>query len=408
MAQVALPHVFAIAKSGGRKGPRTLWYFRRRGYRDPVSGKATTALPGRPGEPDFTAAYQAALADSECQRTAARPAPRARPGTLGALIDAFRGGTWSAPSVEWQRLAPRTRKDWSRHLDRLQASFGHLALTGLAPEHGQPWKGRIWVMQLRARHMATPRQADMLLQVLRRLFNFAIDQGQMSDNPAARPGRLYSHRRDQVWSWQDEQAFLAAIDAADTRITPAERRALRLYYLLLAYTGQRPGDVRAMRWDQIAARPLDHGAALDETGIAPSIEVTQQKTGKRLWIRLHHRLVDELARARQASHGLTVVQTARGRPFAERNLARAWATAMAAAGLAGRGLQARDLRRTAVVRLAEAGVPVSHIAAITGHEIDRSSAIIDKTYMPKSALMASQGIVRLEDYMRRREGGDDA
>ena len=43
----------------------------------------------------------------------------------------------------------------------------------------------------------------------------------------------------------------------------------------------------------------------------------------------------------------------------------------------GSDLQFRDLRRTAVVRLAEHGCTNAEIAAITGHSIERTSNILD-------------------------------
>ena len=59
-------------------------------------------------------------------------------------------------------------------------------------------------------------------------------------------------------------------------------------------------------------------------------------------------------------------------------------------------LQARDLRRTAVVNLARAGATTPEIAAITGHSIDRVQRILE-TYLPRDVHMARAGIVKLEN-----------
>ena len=58
-------------------------------------------------------------------------------------------------------------------------------------------------------------------------------------------------------------------------------------------------------------------------------------------------------------------------------------------------LQARDLRRTAVVNLARAGATVPEIAAITGHSIDRTQSILE-VYLPRDTHMARAAIVKLE------------
>ena len=49
--------------------------------------------------------------------------------------------------------------------------------------------------------------------------------------------------------------------------------------------------------------------------------------------------------------------------------------------------QRRDLRRTGIVRMAEAGVPLPQIAAISGHQIDSCARIID-TYLPRRTEVA--------------------
>lgn len=63
---------------------------------------------------------------------------------------------------------------------------------------------------------------------------------------------------------------------------------------------------------------------------------------------------------------------------------------MAEAGLACE-VQRRDLRRTAVVRMAEAGVTTPQIAAVTGHGIDYCQKIIDD-YLPQRTEVALAGI----------------
>ena len=61
-----------------------------------------------------------------------------------------------------------------------------------------------------------------------------------------------------------------------------------------------------------------------------------------------------------------------------------------------------DLRRTAVVWLAEAGCEIPEIAAITGHSLNRTSAILE-VYLPRNTKMAQNAIAKLSKYRKRTE-----
>ena len=68
---------------------------------------------------------------------------------------------------------------------------------------------------------------------------------------------------------------------------------------------------------------------------------------------------------------------------------------MIKAGL--KNLQFRDLRRTAIVRLAEACATVPEIASISGHTIDRCQRILE-VYLPRNSKMAKAAVDKLEKY----------
>ena len=59
------------------------------------------------------------------------------------------------------------------------------------------------------------------------------------------------------------------------------------------------------------------------------------------------------------------------------------------------GLWLHDLRRTCVVKLAEAGCSTAEIGAITGHS-DQSVHRMMRTYLPKTFAMARNAITKLE------------
>lgn len=67
---------------------------------------------------------------------------------------------------------------------------------------------------------------------------------------------------------------------------------------------------------------------------------------------------------------------------------------------AGIDAQARDLRRTAMLRMAEAGATVPQIASVSGHSIDATQRILE-TYLPRNRALAEIAITALAEYKQR-------
>ena len=67
------------------------------------------------------------------------------------------------------------------------------------------------------------------------------------------------------------------------------------------------------------------------------------------------------------------------------------------------GPQHRDLRRTAMVRISEAGCTTQEIAAVSGHEIATTTRILD-TYVPRTAKMAQAAILKWEGRKGNKSG----
>lgn len=68
-----------------------------------------------------------------------------------------------------------------------------------------------------------------------------------------------------------------------------------------------------------------------------------------------------------------------------------------AGDLAARHRQQRNLHRTGIVRLAEAGAITAQIAAVSGHRVDYCQQIID-TYLPKHTEVALGAIREFENH----------
>jgi len=101
-----------------------------------------------------------------------------------------------------------------------------------------------------------------------------------------------------------------------------------------------------------------------------------------------HRELEALLRA-SPRRALLLVPSPTGLPWGYRNFCRAWDATMQKAKV--NGVQRRDLRRTAMVRMAESGAATPQIAAVSGHTIDQTSRILD-TYIPRRGEVAAGAI----------------
>ena len=99
----------------------------------------------------------------------------------------------------------------------------------------------------------------------------------------------------------------------------------------------------------------------------------------------------EEAKARRS--GVHIVSRENGQPIDRRWLTNQFAGLRKSCGL--EHLQARDLRRTAIVLMGEAGATEAQIAAVSGHSIERTRQILE-TYLPRTLKMAQEGIRKWE------------
>jgi integrase len=143
-----------------------------------------------------------------------------------------------------------------------------------------------------------------------------------------------------AWSEADIAKYLERWPAASRE---------RLALVLVLYTGQRRGDVIRMGRQHVSG---------------DVIRVTQAKTGAQLAIPMHPEfkfVLDSLPK-----NGMTFLATQYGKPFKGSasfgNQFREWCDK---AGLPGRS--AHGLRKSAAVRLVEAGCTTKEVQAITGH-----------------------------------------
>jgi integrase len=271
-------------------------------------------------------------------------------------------------------------------LNRIRADWGAHAIADVKPGDIQNIKD-VWQDQ--------PAKANATLAVLSILFKFGMARGLCLSNPPANPGRLPPPKRTEVWSTEEEERVVAAF-----------RPWLKLAFYLLLYTLQRPSDVLEMRRDRVTERD---GRMF--------IGVKQAKTDALIDVPVHRNLASLLrARLDEDFGGPLLVPSPTGKPWSRRNFSRAWDHDLEIANdslretlleqgygpdaveteIEARHRQRRDLRRTGIVRLAEAGATTPQIAAISGHAIDYCQRIID-TYLPRRTEIAVGGIETWEN-----------
>jgi len=182
------------------------------------------------------------------------------------------------------------------------------------------------------------------------------------DNPF---GGIESYKLGTHHTWTD--AEIATYEAV-WQIGSRERLA----FDLLLYTGQRVGDVAAMRRSDIR-----NGA----------IHLKPEKTGDELVIPVHANLLRSMKVC--PTKGLTLIGQANGRPISGGGLSSLIARAARAAGLPAKCVP-HGLRKAKMRRLAERGATTKEIASVSGHktlkEVERYTVAADQARLARAAM----------------------
>lgn len=291
-------------------------YYRRGGVR--------IRIPGDIGSDEWQREYDRIHADFEAAAAGRPTQPEIVPGSIEALWLAYQN------SHDWRRLVRGTQDGYERVMRPIVAEWGHNPL-GLL--------NRAWYQERIDEVAATPGKANLLLAVLRLVLNWGIARDWTDENPAklVKPVK-YEKAKHRVW----RQPEIDAMTAPDSPV--------RIPVLLALYTGQRLGDVLAMRWDQVD----------DDL-----IRVKQHKTKTELVIPIHPVVAEALAAAPRTAD--TIATRADGRSWKYDRFKHAFIKERRRRELP-EDLHFHGLRHLAASRLAEAGSSDAEIAAITGHK----------------------------------------
>ena len=272
-------------------------------------------------------------------------------GSTRKLIEAYQ------QSPEWRALAPVTQSWRTIYLQPLSDAGGKLAAN---------WT-RVDIMQIRdamAEHRGNG-AANAFVAAAAALFAWAVDRELITATPAT---RIKPIAGGSIKAWTDAQA-----DAAERDLSPRLSRVITL----ARHTGQRRGDLCAMRWS-------DYDGAV--------LAFTQQKTGRDLVIPVHPVLKVALDTWQRV--GPTILVNHWRKPWPPVALSSALRVALDDAGLPAE-LSLHGLRKLAAASLADCGCTSAQIGAITGHttlkEIERYTKSADQKRLAVEAMARMVG-----------------
>jgi integrase len=289
------------------------------------------------GAADLAASYAASTI---------RPEPTIQ--TIRTLITKFK----VAPDG-FERIAESTKIEWRRSLDVIDKDFGDLP-TKLLGAKGV----RTEIIAWRNRRKATPRQADIHLDVLQRLLSWALKNELTDANPATGIERISrTNRADKVVETEELKAILA-------NVTPRASIAIRL----AAATGLRREDLLKIQWDHVKDSYITFGTGKSRGRKIVSVPIYGDA---RAVIDALRKERDEMV-AEEKVPSAYVLTTEFGGRWSSDSLTQAF-------GRAARKLKIEkrlnDLRGTAITRFILKGLTNEQVADIVGWDLKRIDSI---------------------------------
>jgi len=243
--------------------------------------------------------------------------------------------------VYLEDYAKVNKKSWKTDLGHIRKSmrpiFGEMALAMISPLDIQKYIKR------RLEEGVAKTTVNRGLQILKRMFNLAIDWGYAADNPV-RKVRMFSEKdslKERILTPEEESRLL---DVCPDHLKPIVIMAL--------HTGMRRGEVLALRW-----------SAVDFDG--RTIKVVKSKSGAQRLVYINDVLLGWLRRqwASGPASEFVFSNFRTRQPFVE--VGKAFRRACRVAGI--QGLRFHDLRHSFASRLIEAGVDIITVKELLGH-----------------------------------------
>lgn len=267
-------------------------------------------------------------------------------------------------SAEWKKLAPRTKTDYSRWLNRIDEKFGEAPIGAF----NLPGIKRV---ALKWRDQWSGKQADYAWTVLVRLVSWAKKRTILSAHHLEGVERVYSvDRSDIIFTTSD-------IDAM--HIAPlAIRRAIGA----ATETGLRPGDLVELARSHVEPTPMGR-----------RIRMRTKKRKRVVSIPVTPRMGEIIDQTPPGQ--MLILMSPRGKQWGEEHLSKSVKEWVRKAGLDER-LRFYDARGTACTRLLLAGASLSEIALVMGWSIETTAAMI-QVYASLDPQATDSVLVKLSD-----------
>lgn len=290
--------------------------------------------------------------------------PKAEKGTVDWLIAEYK------KDQRFKSLRESTQKLYLYTLPELSRIFGDIPFDKVT---------RAQVREFYNSFSHTSRKASQVMQISRTVFAFAEDMEWIEKNPFAKQNVKKPKPRRVIVSRDDiENAKAKAIEMGLRSIA---------YAIQIAFdAGQRPGDIRCLTRNDYDGKWLT--IVQSKTGATAQIPVYRYPVLKDMLDNLNH---DSL---------LILHEERTGKPYSKDMLCRRVREVFDAAGVS-KGMQFRDLRRTAFVRMIESGSTVPQACAITGHSIEEGNDIV-KVYCPFTQGMADGAAGKVQKLEKRK------
>lgn len=325
-----------------------------------VPGRPKVRIRGVPGAEKFMTAYHAAIVGSD----GPVQAREVRKGSLRHLCILFFGST------AFTGLDLSTQSWMRRHLDRLCTTYGALPVAMLRDKH---------VRKMRDELKATPAASKNRLKALRKLFGWAVEEGEAPHNPTLGVKALgYVTKGHHSWEIDEVEAF--------EQRHPVGSKA-RLALALLMYTTCRREDAPRLGPQHVKNERIKYRQAKNEHNSPIDMDIP-----------VHPDLATVLDATPTSGH-LTFLVTDYGKPYSANGFGNAFKDWCRQANLP--HCSAHGLRKATAARLAERGATPHEIMAITGHKT--LEEVESYTRAAQKAGLADSGMAKL----KRQLGGPD-
>lgn len=286
--------------------------------------------------------------------------------TFSGLLDEY----MSDKNPKWAKLSPRTAVGYRSHLEAARAKFGKATLKAFSNH-----KMRADLYEWRDSMSAHPRKADMAMEAMRAVLNWAMRRGKVTINIADGFDRLYDggHRADVIWEPKDIKAFkkLAAPHVFD---------GLELCSL----TGLRRGDLVQLPWSVIGEYAIDW--TTEKSGRRRRILIPLLPQTKELLTRIRARQEEDWKKSRakrRKKPPATVLFNSKGNSWTRDGFSTIFNRTKKEAKVDKR---LHDVRGTFVTWLALAGLTDEQIARIVGWS-EKKVADIRRRYVDEKRVM---------------------